>query len=302
MSDREELVTIGQLARGTGLSVRTIRFWSDQGVLPPARRTTGGYRLYDVAAYGRLELVRTLRELGLDLDTVLAVVAGKESVAEIAAVHADALDAEIRTLRLRRAVLRSIARRGSDTEELSLMHRLARLSARERQHMIDEFVARTFAGLDPDAPGAHIADAMRRLPPELPDDPSDAQVDAWVELAELVGDADFQARVRQMAEAGARPAEPEFEAGDPAVITARAGAALAAGITPDSPEGQDIVGQIVGADRSREWRLEVADRLETFTDQRVERYWALLGVLNGLDPFPPAAAAFEWFIAALRAG
>ena len=51
------------------------------------------------------------------------------------ALDADALDAEIRTLRLRRAVLRSIARRGSDPQELNLMHRLARLSAREREVM-----------------------------------------------------------------------------------------------------------------------------------------------------------------------
>lgn len=34
--DGTGLFTIGELARSTGLSVRTIRFWSDEGVLPPA--------------------------------------------------------------------------------------------------------------------------------------------------------------------------------------------------------------------------------------------------------------------------
>jgi hypothetical protein len=40
------LLTIGELAERTGLSVRTIRFYSDSGVVPPAGRTDAGYRLY----------------------------------------------------------------------------------------------------------------------------------------------------------------------------------------------------------------------------------------------------------------
>ncbi|GAA0657918.1 hypothetical protein GCM10009535_41370 [Streptomyces thermocarboxydovorans] len=34
--DGTELFTIGEPARATGLSVRTIRYWSDEGALPPA--------------------------------------------------------------------------------------------------------------------------------------------------------------------------------------------------------------------------------------------------------------------------
>jgi hypothetical protein len=45
-------------------------------------------------------------------------------------VHASALDAQIRVLRLRRAVLRVLAARGSDIEEAKQMNDLARLSAR----------------------------------------------------------------------------------------------------------------------------------------------------------------------------
>ncbi|MEV8632287.1 MerR family DNA-binding transcriptional regulator [Streptosporangium sp. NPDC051023] len=50
MGEGTELFTIGQLARPTGLPVRTIRFWSDIGVVPPAGRSGCGYRLYDTAA------------------------------------------------------------------------------------------------------------------------------------------------------------------------------------------------------------------------------------------------------------
>ena len=62
--------TIGELARRTGLPVRTVRFYSDAGVVPPSERTEAGYRLYDAEALARLETARTRRDLGFDLDTV----------------------------------------------------------------------------------------------------------------------------------------------------------------------------------------------------------------------------------------
>ncbi len=63
------------------------------------------------------------------------------------------------------------------------MNDLARLSAQERQQIIDDFVDRTFTGVAPDDPAMNIAKGMRGLPAELPDDPSPEQVDAWLELA-----------------------------------------------------------------------------------------------------------------------
>ncbi|HEY0700233.1 MAG TPA: MerR family transcriptional regulator [Micromonospora sp.] len=302
MNDSTGLFPIGQLARRTGLPVRTVRFWSDLGLVPPAGRSGGGYRLYDVAAVARLELVRTLRELGLDLDTVARILSRQSTVGDVARAHARALDAEIRTLKLRRAVLLSIAQRNSTTEEMRLMHRMARLSARERQRVIDDFVERTFDGIDPTAPGAGIAEAMRRMPAELPDEPTPEQVDAWVELAELVADPDFQQRVRQMAVTGAAGDEPDLPASpDPQRVLRHAGAALADGTAPDSAEGRAVLERIVDPGLPPADRARLADRMEAFTDRRVERYWQLMGVLNGNPPFPSAVPAFEWVIAALRA-
>jgi len=293
----KDLFTIGQLARRTGLPVRTIRFWSDIDVLPPSGRSGGGYRLYDAEAVARLDLVRTLRELGLDLDTVQKVLRRQVTVADVAAAHAAALDAQIRTLTVRRAVLRSIASRGSGTEEMTMVHRLARLSAQERQRIVDEFVDSTFADLPADPPG--FAQAMRQMPAELPDDPTPEQVDAWVELAELVADPDFRRRTREMAEAGASPGG--GPAIDPARVVSLAGAALAAGVPPGSAEGQAVVAELVG-DAPPPERLAAADTLATFSDRRVERYWQLLGVINGWPPVQPQVPAFEWLIEALRAG
>jgi hypothetical protein len=53
-----------------------------------------------VTCVARLELVATLREPGLGLAAVRRVLEGQASVAEVAAVHLDALDARIRALRL----------------------------------------------------------------------------------------------------------------------------------------------------------------------------------------------------------
>lgn len=77
MDDDGLLLSIGELARRSGLPVRTIRFWSDAGVLPPAERTDGGRRLYDAVCVARLELIVTLRELGLGLPEVRRALAGQ---------------------------------------------------------------------------------------------------------------------------------------------------------------------------------------------------------------------------------
>ncbi|MEV4757905.1 MerR family transcriptional regulator [Micromonospora sp. NPDC049559] len=302
MNDRRPLFTIGQLAARTGLPVRTIRFWSDSGLVPPAGRSAGGYRLYDTEAVARLDLLRTLRELGLDLGAVREILTRQSTVGDVARAHVRALDARIRALQVQRAVLRSVAQRNSTTEELRLMHDLARLSAEERQRMIDDFVDRAFEGIDPQAPGARIAQGMRQLPAELPADPAPEQVDAWLELAELVGDPSFADRVRQMALAGAAaPADAGQGGYEPSAVLEHAGPAVADGVDPRSPEGRAVLDRIVDPGLPAAERDRLADQVETFTDRRVERYWQLVGVLNGRPPFPSQVPVFEWFVAALRA-
>jgi len=307
MSTDADRFTIGQLAERTGVTSRTIRFWSDAGLVPPAGRSAAGYRLYDAEAVARLDLVQTLRELGLGLEVVRAVLARATTVAQVAAAHVAVLDEQIRILRLRRAVLKTVATRGNTIEETLLMHKLARLSAQERQQLIDDFVDGVFAGTDPAAPGAGLARRMRQLPAELPDDPTPEQVDAWIELAELIADPGFRERTRTMAQAGQQPSQQAGQqagqqpgqpnAPDYQSVQDLAGQALAAGIAPGSPEGQSVLDRLVPASA----RPAILRQLETFTDVRVERYWQLLGILNGQPPFPPAVPAFDWLIAALRA-
>jgi DNA-binding transcriptional MerR regulator len=53
------VMTIGQLAKRTGMSVRTLRFYADEGVLPEVRRTESGYRLFGPEAVARGRFVRS---------------------------------------------------------------------------------------------------------------------------------------------------------------------------------------------------------------------------------------------------
>jgi DNA-binding transcriptional MerR regulator len=299
--------TIGELSRRTGLPVRTIRFYSDSGVVPPADRTGAGYRLYGPDALARLELVRTLRALGVDLATIRRVLEREVSVADVAAAHAAALDAQIRVLRLRRGVLRAVAQRSSDPEEMHRMHELARMSDEERRRIVAEFLDEVFADLDMDP---QFEARIRGAQPELPDDPTPEQVEAWIELAELVQDAGFRGRIREMSERHAETrGEPQpywSEAGG--LVARKAGGARAAGIDPGSPEARQVVAAIAPAfagpgedPDDPAWRARLADRLESGTDARAERYWQLLATINGWPPVPSTVHAWEWLIAALRA-
>ncbi len=306
MDDGSARLTIGDVAARLGVGVRTVRFWTDEGLVDPPRRSAGGYRLYDAAAVARLDLVRTLRELGLGLEAVRELLAARRTVAEVAAEHVRALDAEIRLLRLRRTLLQAVCRAGTTTEEMSIVSDLAALSARERQRIVDDFVDRAFAGLPDDAPGAGLAASMRSLPAELPEEPTAEQVSAWLELARLVADDGFAARVREMAVlgAGATPEDPDPDPGvDAGRMVTLGREALAGGVPPGSPAAEALVAELLDDGRAAvpDRRAALADRLAAFTDARVERYWQLLGVLNGRPPFEPSVPAVAWWIAALRA-
>ncbi len=86
----------------------------------------------------------------------------------------------------------------------------------------------------------------------------------------------------------------------------RAGAALAAGVDPQSSEAAGVLQPIVDALRgespdSPALRAATAERFAMGNDARVERYWQLLGAVNGWDPFASMSPAFTWTIEVLRA-
>ncbi|MEU6845035.1 MerR family transcriptional regulator [Streptomyces sp. NPDC046716] len=298
--ERPRLLTIGQLARRTGLTVRTIRYWSDEGVLHPVARSDGGYRLYDAESLARLELIRTLRELGLGLDDVRTVLAGERDIASVAAAHVVALDAQIRVLRLNRAVLSTVAQRNSSAEEMALMNRLARQSTAERKRIMDEFAEEMLHGLDTVDPA--IQERVRGMSEGLPDDPTPEQVDAWVELVELYQDPDFKARMRRAYAYNAADRSREDVAGASMEFLGRligaAGAAVRDGVAPDSPEADAVLRELLGEDAHRP---TVLDRLTASMDDKVNRSRELLCVVKGGQAPSAYRPEFAWVVAALRA-
>ncbi len=293
-------MTIGQLAARTGLSVRTLRFYADAGVLPEAGRSEAGYRLFAADAVARARLVRTLRELGVGLEDVKRVLAAEVSLAEVATAHASAIDAQIRTLRLRRAVLRAVAR-STEPKELELMTDLTTLTAEERRRILDDYLDAVFDG-EPNP----VADRLRLGAPELPDDPSAEQVAAWVELVELLRDPHYIEASRQMVGQG----RIETAEGDGAHLPVEllgelAAGAVSAGIDPASKDALAVIERVEASMADAGDRTALAERIGAFTDRRVFRYWELVGIINAWPDARRAtnagrADAWEWYAHALR--
>jgi DNA-binding transcriptional MerR regulator len=305
---------IGELARRTGLSVKTVRYYSDLGLVPEHDRSHAGHRRYDPAAALRLNFVRTLRDLGLDLATIRRVLDREADLTRVAARHADAIDAQIRVLRVQRAVLRALARRQPTPQEVERMNRIAQATADERRRIITEFLDSIFDGIPVDP---QFEAMLRSVTPELPDQPTDEQVDAWLELSELVADPDFRALLRRMSEGSfnqpadaprVAPVEAEAAQATAELVAERAGAALAQQIDPASPQAAPVLDEIiagfatsVGRTDDPAYRRELLAQWELGADPRPAHYWELMAIINGWPAWPNPAPAWHWTIAALRA-
>lgn len=60
-------MTIGELAKKTGVTTRTIRYYEEVGLLPPPHRTTNGYRAYDQNHLNGMKMIRRAKRLGFSL-------------------------------------------------------------------------------------------------------------------------------------------------------------------------------------------------------------------------------------------
>lgn len=65
---RAGLLQIGQVAERTGLSLRTIRWYEEEGLVVPTARTDGGFRLYSDDDVARLEVIKRMKPLGFALE------------------------------------------------------------------------------------------------------------------------------------------------------------------------------------------------------------------------------------------
>jgi len=67
---------VGDLAKLSGVTIRTLRYYDQIGLFSPSDQTQSGHRLYNESDLVRLQQILSLKELGLTLEEVKSVLAG----------------------------------------------------------------------------------------------------------------------------------------------------------------------------------------------------------------------------------
>jgi DNA-binding transcriptional MerR regulator len=303
---KKRSLTIGELSRRTGVPVKTLRFWSDEGLLPPATRTSSGYRLYAEDATVRLDLVRTLRDAGLGLEAIKKVLRKDLSLADALRLQLAAVEAHASSLQRVAAALRAALRAGDPNEsDVRRLCAVTQLSNEERKQVIERYHERLIDGIAPGNPWREkLAEAKK---PQLPENPTPEQLDAWIELSELLTDEKFVERqrthVREAAESHLdmlKLRSANFEAAHAAA------AARAQGASPGSEAGRAVVEAFVvgianaaGKPADERLRRGIYERYLTY-DPRHARYWELMAIMTGHASGPGTVADWSFIAEAVR--
>ncbi|AQP46202.1 hypothetical protein BW730_00020 [Tessaracoccus aquimaris] len=104
----DDWLRIGEVARRTGLTHRTLRHYDEIGLLQPSGRTDVDYRLYSRADLDRLFSIQQLKALGLSLTEVAAALDEGVDAAELLGRHAEVVEARIAEERELLATLRRL--------------------------------------------------------------------------------------------------------------------------------------------------------------------------------------------------
>ena len=299
-------LSIGQVSKRTGISVKTLRFWSDAGLVPPSDRTESGYRLYSEADLAKLDLVRTLRDAGLGLDAIGAVLRREHSLADVLRLRLTAIEAHIAALRNVAAALRAALRSDTpDERELRRLRAVMNLSNEERRATIERFYDQVAEGLPVDKQWTRtMVDAIA---PSLPDEPTPEQLDAWIELSGILGDPSF---VESMRKVSRETWTQDFDAvlyhrvSDATVAAAKE--AMAAGESETGPRARAIVEDFL-TKSAPAWKRAPdaafrADMKVRFAnhDARASRIWELVATLKGSPAVASKVVEWTWLVTALK--
>ena len=303
---KKQTLTIGELSRRTGVPVKTLRFWSGEGLLPPATRSRSGYRLYAEDATLRLDLVRTLRDAGVGLEAIKKVLRNDLSLADALRLQLAAVEAHASSLQRVAAALRAALRTGEPNEsDLRRLCTVTQLTNEERKNVIERYYQRIADGIPMDSPWRKtLAEASK---PQLSDNPSPEQLDAWIELSELLSDESFVERQRNNAREAAEAKLDLLK-----LRNANAEAALAAasartqGAAPGSDAGRAVVEAFVAAiadaaGRPVDERLRrgMYERYLSY-DPRHSRYWELVAIMTGRAATPGTVADWNFIADAVK--
>jgi Cd(II)/Pb(II)-responsive transcriptional regulator len=101
---------IGDLARATGSTVEAVRHYEREGLIAPAQRSAGNYRVYGGEAVERLHFIRRCRSLDMTLPEVRELLAARDAPGGSCAAVNTVLDAHLGHVAQRLAELRQLQR------------------------------------------------------------------------------------------------------------------------------------------------------------------------------------------------
>lgn len=115
-STADSRFNIGEAARASGVTAKMVRHYEAIGLLPPARRTEAGYRLYGREDVRMLQFIHRGRALGFSLDRIADLLAlwrdkdrASADVRRLALAHIDELDRKIAELEAMKRTLATLA-------------------------------------------------------------------------------------------------------------------------------------------------------------------------------------------------
>ncbi|MEU8530162.1 MULTISPECIES: MerR family transcriptional regulator [Streptomyces] len=291
--------SIGELAGRAGVTVKTVRFYSDRGLLPEAGRSAGGHRRYGPEALDRLRLIRSLRTLDLPVPDVGRVLEEQDVLEDVIAGQLRELGSQLAALRWRDAALR-LVRDCAPEERPERLRLVGAVTAPPSTDALARFWRRW---LPPRLPARVVETVLDRTVPQPPEDPEPGQVLAFARMHAFVtvpceGGDRAQPAAHRSGE-GLRPAV-LYEGLDEAY--ALAGPELRAGRVPRDGEALDCF--VAAYARSGGTRDTPAFRRGLrgvlASDPRIDRYWQLAAEVFGPD-HTTAGAAHDWLLGALDA-
>ena len=287
-------LTIGELSHLTGVSVKRLRFYSDEGLLPPLGRSRGGYRLYGDEHIRRIELVRLLRDAGMGLGEITRVLRRDVSLGQALELRLEAVETHIAGLERVASALRLAIRSGATEEQLRRITMATRATNEDRRRVVAAFLEKVCAGIP--VPRDWLEGMVAAGAPDMPETPTAEQIAAWIEIESLLDDPKFLA-CRRANTADTWVPSYDRDAFVDAQIAAMTSVADARtrGIAPSDREAQEIVDRFTStmtdASRGRDEAL-VREHMRTKFDPRGARYWELVSIMRA-DP-PPTARFDDW--------
>ena len=115
------VLKVGELAKRTGLTVRTLHHYDDIGLLSPSERTRAGHRLYGADEVRRLQQIASLRHLGLSLEEVRACLEQPEySLPRVLELQIERIDEQIERQGALRQLIERLRDRLASTDSVSV--------------------------------------------------------------------------------------------------------------------------------------------------------------------------------------